>query len=163
MFLLWSRRRSFSCVVGDTLEYGFWIISYENIPECSFWFSLLCSRRWIVFLLWSRRYLMIQFMQVFLVKHSSHLLREFTMNIILGHLAIRLRTVGHSEKKSKTWSIQRLLCSHQIRMGTSFLSEHQDGWKSSESISPNGFKPPQQWQSFRFLYCIIICSFQLFV
>ena len=34
---------------------------------------------------------------------------------------------------------------------------------SSESISPDGVKPPQQWQSFSFLYCIFICSFYLFV
>ena len=76
MSLLCNRRRRFFCVMG-------------HAPEFSDWISLLCDRRWLAFLLYGRRYFVMQFIKVHWIKSSSHMVKELDMITILG-------AIGHS-------------------------------------------------------------------
>ena len=63
-----------------------------------------------------------QFMQVRLIKHSSHMMKEFNVVTILGNLAIQLKVVNHSEIRCKTRLMQAIILGQLIRFEDSFDS-----------------------------------------
>ena len=128
MSLLCNRRRHLFCVEGDA-------------PEFSGWISLLCSRRWFAIY----HHFVMQFMQIFLIKHSSHLLRESDMITMLGNLAIQVNIVNNSIMKCKASLAQRSSISGQpVRFEVSYDSVNVNTSRaSSEEIIQYGDYSPQ--------------------